>query len=1806
MPLNKLENFIKNTEGRILYVNPSDLDSTDAIENQGNSLTTPFKTIQRALIEAARFSYLKGNNNDTVEKTTILLYPGEHIVDNRPGFAIKASGTAAKAVSQSGAETNATTEFSLTSDSIFDLTQSSNILHKFNSINGGVIVPRGTSLVGLDLRKTKIRPKYVPNPTDVNVGNSAIFRVTGTCYFWQFSIFDGSESGLVYTDATDFSTINQSKPTFSHHKLTCFEYADGVTIPTGYTISDLAMYYAKLSNAFNSTQRIIEENDRYPKSDTGFSPQRPEFEIVGAFASDPINISNIISGDGFTPGSIITVTTSNPHGLNSGTPIKIKGVGVDDYNVSTKVQNVTSLTQFTYLLPFVRTNLNAKPSAASGTVTIETDTVTGASPYIFNISLRSVFGMNGMHADGKKATGFRSMVVAQFTGISLQKDDRAFVSYNKADRRYEGIGINKVVGAALASGSSATKTSEVYHLDSNARYRAGWETVHIKASNDAFLQIVSVFAIGYARHFECIAGADYSVTNSNSNFGQISLASEGFKKEAFSKDDKAFITNIITPKSITSTEEDIDWIALNVGLTTAVGITSHLYLFGFTDKDIKPPVRIQGYRVGAKKDDVLNIVNAGINYSANILMCDTDPANGAVFGSTSSIKDIKVTTISSSSQFNFLTPHGMLTGEKVKIISDDGDLPENINAHQTYFVIRVNATALKLASSLTNAENGTAITVYGGTNLRIISRVSEKDSGDVGSPIQYDSTNNSWFIHTDGDGINGSEIYNAFAAGGVASFGDRTNVSFFKRKEDSRSIDEKIYKFRVVVPKEFDNAKNPEEGFIIQESGSTAARDNTDFTLTTIDSSDYGYKRNNRFISTCSEVSNFVTAVTELPHDLDVGDQIIIKNVTSTTNTSATIDKGYNGTFLVSSVDDDKTFKYSTTDIEGITHSVGFFTNDTSNRTTLLPRFERNDLQANYYVYRNDVIQEYEKDISDGVYHLYVLNADNNITEEYTTDSYSQNVDDLYPQFDRDNIDDNPPASKTFAKRSPVGSVVTNDLKKSLTRETADSVLKDFHIGLPITGVSTSFSSQNAGTSTLTFDREHNLSGIVTCTISASGSGLTNGTYNNVKLFNTGGTNWDGATATVVVSGNQVTQVDITSGGSGYAGGETLDLDNTFTGGSGAKVTTSTVGISTVIGNTVQITGLTTATGGYYRITGVPSKNSVSIAITASDDIQAGGYLLNLGHEISVDVTVFEPISGLSTFNTNSPHGFVTGNSFRIHDENNINKGDFVVTGITTTTVVAKTVSRVTSANLSNDRLYLLKHGMSANDRASDITGENLGARGLSFYGNERMTLDSNITNDTTLHVSVPNAGISTTQRFELGSYFQIDSEIMRVTSSGLSGSGNNEITVIRGALGTLKENHSGGALIRKILPRAIQFHRPSYIRASGHTFEYLGYGPGNYSTGLPQVQVKTLSKEEEFLSQAQETAAGIVVYTGMNNDGDFYIGNKKVSSATGKEETFDIPVPTITGQDPSRLSVVFDEVIVKERILVEGGKSKTILSEFDGPVNFDKEVKANDKVVLNGVVKINNVAEITNTTDSFNKDSGCFTVEGGVGIEKSLNVGGGFQSVGVTTLASNAGLTTTGGDLYVGDDLFVKDDATVGGDLVVVGDINSPTGSIIYGDGKFGNIQIAVTNDNEIDTSTGNLTIDSQGGTTTIDDDTVINGTLDVNGAITAINADIIAFASSDENLKENLAVIPNALAKVGLMTGYTYNWKTDSTPSANHYEGMADTGVIAQQVEALGLPGITTTRADGTKAVRYERLVPILINAIQELEARVKTLEG
>ena len=210
MGLSRLENFLKNARGNILYVSPNDLDSTDSVENKGNSLTRPFKTIQRALIEAARFSYQRGLNNDRFGQTTILLYPGDHEIDNRPGFIPDGADNYRL---RGGGTSNNLPAWDL--ETIYDLNNPDNALFKMNSIYGGVIVPRGTSIVGLDLRKTKIRPKYIPNPDNDNIERSALFRVTGACYFWQFSIFDADPTGVCYKDYTD----NTFVPNFSHHKL---------------------------------------------------------------------------------------------------------------------------------------------------------------------------------------------------------------------------------------------------------------------------------------------------------------------------------------------------------------------------------------------------------------------------------------------------------------------------------------------------------------------------------------------------------------------------------------------------------------------------------------------------------------------------------------------------------------------------------------------------------------------------------------------------------------------------------------------------------------------------------------------------------------------------------------------------------------------------------------------------------------------------------------------------------------------------------------------------------------------------------------------------------------------------------------------------------------------------------------------------------------------------------------------------------------------------------------------------------------------------------------------------------------------------------------------------------------------------------------------------------------------------------------------------------------------------------------------------------------------------------------------------
>lgn len=144
---------------------------------------------------------------------------------------------------------------------------------------------------------------------------------------------------------------------------------------------------------------------------------------------------------------------------------------------------------------------------------------------------------------------------------------------------------------------------------------------------------------------------------------------------------------------------------------------------------------------------------------------------------------------------------------------------------------------------------------------------------------------------------------------------------------------------------------------------------------------------------------------------------------------------------------------------------------------------------------------------------------------------------------------------------------------------------------------------------------------------------------------------------------------------------------------------------------------------------------------------------------------------------------------------------------------------------------------------------------------------------------------------------------------------------------------------------------------------------------------------------------------------------------------------------------------------------------------------------------------------------------------------------------------------------------------------------------GKSGAVYLNPTNNVDIQ-PTGNVTIRGSSvlinptGTLTLQPGT---GSLQVNGAINA-TGDITAFTTSDKNLKDNISIISNAVEKIKQINGVEFVWNEKSEKTGTSY------GVIAQEVEKT-LPYAVTTRDNGFKAVDYEKLIPLLVEAVKEL---------
>lgn len=383
----------------------------------------PFKTINRACIEAAIITsknwYTYTDPRAHVDCVSIVLSPGVHTL-------ITNEGSSSTSIASWGTSKDPTV----------------NDLIAFNPTSGGVLLPRGCSLCGPDLRKATIRPSWVPAPAAENADYSnrrGMLKITGTGYFFGFTVMD----------KVGFDQ--------SHHLLDAFHFASK---------AELDAFYAKCRSAV--------------------------------------------------------------------------GTGADLSNALT----VTRGTEYQIVGPIDQTQA---PTSAW-------DTTASASPYIFNCSVRSDYGLGGAFMDGSKVEGLKSMVCANFTGVSLQKDMSCWQRYN---------------------GTAWTTTTYEQYINAdpdNVRMDPARMSRHISAINDAFIQEVSVFAIGHGIHHFTDRGGEITVTNSNSSFGGCAAYSKGYKNLAFPIDRNWSISGIKVPLGIQYKTGNVRFIYL--GTTEAVTNTT--------------------------------------------------------------------------------------------------------------------------------------------------------------------------------------------------------------------------------------------------------------------------------------------------------------------------------------------------------------------------------------------------------------------------------------------------------------------------------------------------------------------------------------------------------------------------------------------------------------------------------------------------------------------------------------------------------------------------------------------------------------------------------------------------------------------------------------------------------------------------------------------------------------------------------------------------------------------------------------------------------------------------------------------------------------------------------------------------------------------------------------------------------------------------------------------------------------------------------------------------------------------------------
>ena len=265
-----------------------------------------------------------------------------------------------------------------------------------------------------------------------------------------------------------------------------------------------------------------------------------------------------------------------------------------------------------------------------------------------------------------------------------------------------------------------------------------------------------------------------------------------------------------------------------------------------------------------------------------------------------------------------------------------------------------------------------------------------------------------------------------------------------------------------------------------------------------------------------------------------------------------------------------------------------------------------------------------------------------------------------------------------------------------------------------------------------------------------------------------------------------------------------------------------------------------------------------------------------------------------------------------------------------------------------------------------------------------------------------------------------------------------------------------------------------------------------------------------------------------------------------------------------------------------------------------------------------------TSTSDATVAETENVYIAGGTGVDASFSSDGTTHTVTISQNLSE--LTTSTGD---GDgDFFVVVDSSGDEKKLTKANINI---SGFNNDSGFitgitsSNVTTALgytpynsTNPSGYVTSSGVTSVggssgvSSSGGTTpSLSLDTAFNAQFQGVGANTAgatgevrATGNITAYYSSDIALKENLNPIDNALDKVMSITGYNFDWIDSHIEERGGEDGYfvrkKDVGIVAQEIEKI-LPEAVADRVDGTKGVKYEQIIPLLVEAIKDLKSQL-----